>query len=441
MDHRWLHAILDRGPSAAPAILAFTQSGETGDLDGVLVDLLHALNVPEALPYYIEVLKTLQGESYDELTEAIVRQGARAVQPLLGLYEEFGEIPDSDVAFLLASLHVRDPKILETLTERLDYDAGDGAFCLGIYGDHAAKPALENMLAEIPDEEPELRREFTEALKAIDEPSATSLADDPFDIYPLYPEEALPAIDALSEEERLELFTHESSEIREKAAYSFFNTDLTDKARQRIFEVAKSDEDASVRAQAWETLQEQLETSPIREAMIAVLLNTKAPAEERAGAAVGLNQALEQPKLRAAVVDLYEKSETRSKAMEAMWRSLDKGFSKYFPGHLDDLDPEVKKQAVWGVGYMGLKSELRKLQDIFEDEDLRQDALFAYALAMPGETSRGRIKGMYRKIEGLAGELSEGDAEVLGMALDERLRLAGLDPVYSEEEDEADHDM
>jgi len=363
------------------------------------------------------------------------------VDPLLGLYEEFGETTDSDIAFLLASLHHRDPRILEVLTDRLDYDAGDGAFCLGIYGDPAAKPALEKMLGEIPADDTELNREFQEALKAIDEPMTTSLVDDPFDIYPLYPEQALPAIDSLGEDERLELFQHPSSEIREKAAYSFFNTELSDKVRDRIFELAKSDEDASVRAQAWETLQEQLDTTPIREAMAAILTDPKAPAEERAGAAVGLNQALESPKLRAAVLDLYEKSETRAKAMEAMWRSLDKGFSKYFPGHLDDLDPEVQKQAVWGVGYMGLKSELRKLQEIFEDEDLRQDALFAYALAMPGETSRGRIKGMFRKIEGLAGELSEGDAEVLGMALDERLRLAGLDPVFADEEEAADHDM
>ena len=140
--------------------------------------------------------------------------------------------------------------------------------------------------------------------------------------------------------------------------------------------------------------------------------------------------------MRAAILDLYENRETRAKAMEAMWRSLDKGFAKYFAGHLDDLDPEVKKQAIWGVGYMGLKSELHKLQALFDDADLRQDALFAYALAMPGETSRGRVKGMYRKIQGFAGELSEGDAEVLGMALDERLRLAGLEPVFLDEHED-----
>ncbi len=437
MDHRWIRAILDRGAAAAPEILAFADSGETGDIDGVLVDLLHALGVVEALPYFIDVLRQLEGESYDELSEAMVRQGAHAVEPLLALYDKIGEETDSDVAFLLASLRIRDPRILEVLTGRLEYDAADGAFCLAIYGDPAAKPALEKMLAAIPADETDLRREFEEAIRSFDEPAAPGI-DAPFDIYPLYPEEELPAIDALSEEERLTLFSHESPEIREKAAYSFFNTELSAKVRDRIFELAKTDDDPTVRAQAWETLQEQLDVTAIREAMAAVLSDPKRPAQERAGAAVGLNQALDEPALRTAVISLYDNHETRAKAMEAMWRSLDKGFAKYFGGHLEDLDTEIRKQAVWGAGYMGLKSELSKLQALFEDEDLRQDALFAYALAMPGETSRGRIKGMYRKIEGLAGELSHGDQEVVEMALDERLRLAGMEPVFADEEDGED---
>ncbi|MEO8026438.1 MAG: hypothetical protein ABI823_08190 [Bryobacteraceae bacterium] len=438
MDHRWLHAILDRGPAVVPEILAFADAGDIGDLDGVLVDLLHVFNPPEAVPYYIQILKQLEGESYDELTEAIVRQGAAAVEPLLALYEDLGEEVDSDVAFLLASLRVRDPRILEVLISRLDYDASDAAFCLGIYGDPAAKPALEKMLAEIPEGEKDFRREFQDAAAGLGESLATAI-DEPFDIWPLYPEEELPPIDALSENDRLELLSHESAAIREKAAYSFFNTELSPKVRDRIFETAKSDADAKVRAQAWETLQEQLDETPIREAMSAVLLDAAKPAEERAGAAVGLNQALETPKLRAAVLELYDDEEARPKAMEAMWRSLDRGFAKYFAPHLDDENPAVRKQAVWGAGYMGLRAELNKLQALFDDEDLRQDALFAYALAMPGETTRGRIKGMYRKIETLAGEMSEGDVEVLEMALDERLRLAGQEPVYLHEHEDHEH--
>ena len=61
---------------------------------------------------------------------------------------------------------------------------------------------------------------------------------------------------------------------------------------------------------------------------------------------------------------------------------------------------------------------------------MREDALFAYALAMPGETTRGRIRGMLRKIDTIA-HLSSSEAELVMFALDERLRLAGLDPVFA----------
>jgi uncharacterized protein YecA (UPF0149 family) len=54
---------------------------------------------------------------------------------------------------------------------------------------------------------------------------------------------------------------------------------------------------------------------------------------------------------------------------------------------------------------------------------------------MPGETTRGRIRGMLRKIDTIA-HLSSSEAELVMFALDERLRLAGLDPVFAEEDHE-----
>jgi len=51
-------------------------------------------------------------------------------------------------------------------------------------------------------------------------------------------------------------------------------------------------------------------------------------------------------------------------------------------------DLEVRRGAVWGVGYYGLRSELDRLRKLFVDEELRSDALFAYALAMPAEAQR-----------------------------------------------------
>jgi hypothetical protein len=58
---------------------------------------------------------------------------------------------------------------------------------------------------------------------------------------------------------------------------------------------------------------------------------------------------------------------------------------------------------------------------------------------MPGETTRGRVKGMLRKVDELA-DLSQDEAELVQFALDERLRLHGLAPVFeAERHDEHDH--
>jgi len=70
---------------------------------------------------------------------------------------------------------------------------------------------------------------------------------------------------------------------------------------------------------------------------------------------------------------------------------------------------------------------------------LREDALFAYALAMPGETTRGRARGLLRKIDALAG-LSPSETDLVMFALDERLRLHGLAPVFEGGEEEPGHE-
>ncbi len=125
----------------------------------------------------------------DELVQTLLPFGERAVEPLLKLYEELGEEEGSDVAFLLAGLGVRDPRVLAVLLDRLQFDAGDGALCLELYHDPAAKPALETMLAEIPAEEIELRRDLQHALDELGEPAA-SYEPIPFDIFAEYPRRA-----------------------------------------------------------------------------------------------------------------------------------------------------------------------------------------------------------------------------------------------------------
>jgi hypothetical protein len=95
----------------------------------------------------------------------------------------------------------------------------------------------------------------------------------------------------------------------------------------------------------------------------------------------------------------------------------------------------VRRGAIWGVGYYGVRSEIDRLRKLFDHEELRSDALFAYALAIPAEVSRGRMKGLLARIEKDASGLSEMEEELVKAALDERLMLAGKEPVFLQQED------
>jgi HEAT repeat protein len=169
--------------------------------------------------------------------------------------------------------------------------------------------------------------------------------------------------------------------------------------------------------------------------MLAALRNPTLPLEERAGLLVGLAPEADRKEVRNAVLQLYHNPETRAKALEAMWRSVHPSYRDYFAKHLDDADLEVRRAAIWGVGYYGVRTSLDGLRRFFDDEELRSDALFAYALAIPSEVSRGRMKGLLTRIEKDARGLSEMEEELVKAALDERLLLAGKEPVFLQHED------
>ena len=176
--------------------------------------------------------------------------------------------------------------------------------------------------------------------------------------------------------------------------------------------------------------------------MLAILTDTSRDIVERGGAAVGLYAVADKDDVSSALQALYEEDGAppeksvvaRAKALEAMWRSLWTPFARFFPQHLEDPSKEILRQAIRGAGYFQLTRHTDKIASYFDREDdledLREDALFAYALAMPGETTRGRVRGMLRKIDTIA-HLSSSEAELVMFALDERLRLAGLDPVFA----------
>jgi hypothetical protein len=117
-----------------------------------------------------------------------------------------------------------------------------------------------------------------------------------------------------------------------------------------------------------------------------------------------------------------------------MWKSLDPRFRKYMVQHLDDPDPAIRHHAIYGIGYLGVGSEAGRLVELFEDDDFRHDALLAYALAVPSDVSRGRMKPLLRRIEQLAGGLTRSEEELVKDALDQRLLLHDQKPVFGEAE-------
>jgi len=442
LDHRFLHALLDRPAEALPAVVAFAarnRKEDVVDLAPELIALLRSWKTPEAVPFLVRYIEEDPEDVPDEAVEALVEIGQPALEPLLALYGELDESESGEVAFILANLRTRDERVLKVLLDRLEYDLSDTVLLLGIYGDPAARPVLEKAAAELDDSDREVKNEIAEALESLtEEPSAAATAAkeaEPFDIWPLYPKRANLPLDLLDEDARTELVRHPIAAVRAAAASSFFNQDLNEVQQRNLLELATGDDSVTVRARAWEALTSAVEDAEVLEKMLAALRNSELAPEERAGLLVGLAPEADRNEVRAAIVQLYENAEHRAKALEAMWRSLHPSFRGYFAKHLDDPDLETRRGALWGVGYYKLKSELDRVRRLFEDEDLRSDALFAYALAMPAEVSRGRMKGLLARIERDAHGLSELEEELVKAALDERLMLAGKEPVFAQQED------
>ncbi|MBV9295480.1 MAG: hypothetical protein JO145_07895 [Acidobacteriaceae bacterium] len=405
LDHRFLHALLDRPEESLRAVLAFAERDHIDDkvdLDSDLISLFRYWNAREGIPFLIRYVKEDPESVPDEAIEALVQFGEAALEPLLDLYKELDESESGEVAFILASLGIRDERIRNILLDRHNHDPDDAGLLLEIY-DGRETPPLSN--------------------------------EEEFDIWASYSERASVPTELLDEDERAALLDHPVASVRATAASSFFNRDVSAAQLKKLLNLAKHDESPAVRARAWEALTNSTEETQVVEAMLAALRNPETTVEELGGLLVGLAPEADRIEVRAAITNLYGRPEGRAKALEAMWRSLHPSFRDYFPKHLDDADLEIRRGAVWGVGYHAIKSELDRLRKFFDDEDLRGDALFAYALALPTEISHGRMKGLLARIEKDARGLSELDETLVKAALDERLMLAGKEPFFMQQED------
>ncbi len=445
VDQRLLHAILDYPENSLPDIVRFAaqdHSDDLMDLDPLLIDMFRALHTRDALPFFVRMVRENAADVSDDLIEALVELGAAAVDPVVGLLQEFEGKDAGDIPFILAELHVRDRRILDALTSRIEVDPQDAALCLEVYGDPAAIPALQAALAKIPSEDSGARAPLEAVIQTLSNQEETTSEEspEPFDIWGLYPQEATTDLNALEDEDRLAMLENGSPKLRTDVALSYQGTELSDEVRTKLVQVAKNDPEPSVRGACWEALGEVGDEPDLRQAMLKVLADPKARWEEKAGAAIGLAEQSDNPAVYQAILNLYQDDRSRAKALKAMARSFDKRFAAYPPKHLEDADPEIKSQAIWGIGYLNLSSDAPRLVELFDQEEFRTDALFAYALAVPGETSSGRIRALMAKVEKAAGGFREDEEDLIRIALDQRLMLHGKDPVFFPDEDEEEHE-
>lgn len=405
LDYRFIDSLLNRRGESLLAAIAFAKrdrGSDRVDLAPDLIALFRHWKAPEGIPFLLDSIRENPEDVPDEVVEALVEMGGPALEPLLALYEELKQSESGEVAFILASLRIQDERVLNILLDRRNYDLEDTDLLLSIYNDSAPPQPLE---AET------------------------------FDIRALYPEKADLPIELLDEDERAGLLDHPVESVRVAAASSFFHRKLSAEELKKLLHLARRDESAEVRARAWEALTESTEEAEVVEAMLTAMRSSDLLMEERGGLLVGLAPEADRNEVRKAITDLYNFPEGRAKALEAMWRSLHPSFRDYFAKHLDDPDLETRRSAVWGVGHYGIKSQLDRLRKLFEDEELRSDALFAYALALPAEISRSRVKSLLARIEKDAHGLSEMEEELVKIALDERLSMAGKEPVFQQQED------
>src|SRR5579864_2315285 len=258
IDRRFLHAILDRRDAAVPDLIRFAQeehAEDPVDLNLELMDIFRHLGTPEALPFFIDLVRRNPSDVSDELVEAFVQLGAAAVGPLLDLLQELKGGDAGDVLFLLATLRVRDTRILDVLTQSLETDPVDAAICLDIYGDAAAIPRLEAVLARIPQDDPRSRERLRAVIDSLSCSEARpDEAAEPFDIWELYPQQELPDLGLLDEEERLAVLRSGPVLLRAEAARSFEGSEPSPDVTKLLVEFATNDPDLSVRGACWEAL-------------------------------------------------------------------------------------------------------------------------------------------------------------------------------------------
>jgi hypothetical protein len=436
IDQRWLRALVSRPGDTAAALAEFAREEreeEREDLTADLIALVRHLRLPEALPFLLaQVEKYPEDIDYDTVA-AFRGLGAAAVEPLLELFARAPEEARPEIAFLLASLGVRDSRILKLLLDSLAEDAVEAAHCLASYGDPAAVEAIRAAAAQAPEAWQRTSLEASAAMLAAG--GAGEDEEEPFDLFAEYPEAADPRFDLLDQAEIEAFLASPESDYRAIAIGELTQEGVPEHLTERLLQLAQEDPSPEVRGVAWEALGEVARRhAAVREAMHARLRGDQYPLEERCGALVGL--ALTEggnKQLRDAIVRFYEIPEARVKAMQAMILAAQEDFVPYFRRHLEDADEVVRLQAIQGVGFYEISEEAERLIPAFAIEELRDEALPCFALAAPAEMNRRGMRQLYERIERLAGGLSEEEEIAVKDAINLRLHRYDLDPLFGED--------
>jgi len=438
-DHRVIGSLDRRRAEAVADLARFTEEIEperekrrARGLEEECLHLWRYFRVKEAAPYYVRLLAACGGEAPDELVEALAELGEPALDPLLAHLDTLEPDEAGDTLFALAELGVRDERALRRLLDGLAHDPFEGALALGAYGDPAALPHIETALAHLAPEQADERRVLLEARDTI---SSGVVRRDfpPFDIYELYPAEEDPLFDALDADELAGYLRSNVARWRAGAARALAELDYPETLLDVLLEQATQDASPAARGAAVQALAGW--DDPRAEDVLRQALDGES-AEVRAGAVIALASESDDPRVHRRIMELYRQPEWRAAALEAMGRSGDLVYSEDIVRSLQDPDPRVRREALTAVGLLDLSEQAEAVAAMFEDEDVRKDALLAYAAVRPARITRKGVHELFDEIGRLAGGLTEMETELVAEVLDARLRRHGLRPVFRPSEDE-----
>ncbi len=441
-DQRLLRSLLKRPEETLDALEKLAPEAgpdAVADLTEQIFDLYRAFRTPRAIPFYLDLLKHSREGVPDELVEAFAELGETAVEPLLEAWEEAAEDDRPDVLFVLASAGAPHPRLRALVEQALENDPYEGALCASLCRDKELLPALRAALGALPAGESQRheRKALQEAIEAL-ETSGPREEPEPFDILVQYPEEALPLFDYLAPAAALGFLDHPDARYRARAAESFEGEEVSDEVRDRLLRAAREDADPAVRGAALRGLESRSSDPEVRALLEDVLRDRSRPAAEWTGALVSLAERGSGEDFHRAVREAYERPETRAAALQAMWRTSDRRYLKQISESLKSEDPEVALAAVQAVGTLAAGDLAIELVPLFGNEELREAALFSYALAVRHETTPKSARRLMEKIAERAGGLSPDEEETVTRALDARLEREGYRPVFFPDEEDED---